>query len=327
VSAAFKFVSASDIVASKNAELDWVLHPLAVKGSAMMIYGRQGIGKSSLVTQLAHSCATGDAWMGFGVRATGKTLFLSLDMPEAEARRLLLRADEHGLDISQMQIISPEDEGEGVQFNILDEGDFNALHSYCQEMQPVMVIVDTIHDSYSMPMGQGVDINALLRTVITRFQRACAPAAIVYLNHMRKGNAFTDENDSDSFMGGQALEGKASASLQIVRNKEDQSLHLKIRKLRLDSYPSASVPLELMGGGFFRPKLDYRQMLATWPDFLDAEARAQAIEACRSKARVFQDIADLSGVAVDTVKKQYQRNKGVDYPWMKYLNEHERDKS
>ena len=295
-----------------------------------MLYGRQGIGKSSATVQLAHSLISGEPWRGFKVETTGPVIYVQIDMAQQETRRLLERASDAGLDMGgELYVTGPEEGEESMTFNILDERDWSRLKEWCDRVRPVAVIVDTIHDGYEYEQ-RNADVNAMIRKIHRSFKSAIGGAVLVFLNHMRKQGkkgyekGAEESDDEDSFMGGQAWEGVVAASLHLQRRK-DNSLALKLRKLRLDTWPGAEVPLTKDEHGFFHAKLNDAQMLAQWPDFLPLAEREEAIASVRTKMDVFKHIAKLTGSNVAAIRMRENRHKGSVYPWLKYLDEGERD--
>src|SRR5690606_535980 len=77
-------VSADAFLTNRKEVPPWILRPFLVNGSTMMLYGRQGIGKSSLALQLAYSLTSGEPWMGFPVARSGPVIYLQLDMSVEE---------------------------------------------------------------------------------------------------------------------------------------------------------------------------------------------------------------------------------------------------
>lgn len=320
-----RLIAAEDLLRSEAFDPEWVIYPLCMRGSSVMMYGRQGIGKSSATVQLAHSLITGEPWMGFKVERTGPVIYVQIDMAQQETRRLLERATEAGLDMGdQLYVTGPEEGEESVTFNILDPGDWTRLKEWCERVQPIAVIVDTIHDGYEYE-GKNVDVNAMIRKIHRGFKSAIGGAVLVFLNHMRKQSKKgfekgEESDDEDSFMGGQAWEGIVAASLHLVK-KKDHSLALKLRKLRLDTWPGAEVPLVKDDFGFFHAKLNDAQMLAQWPDFLPLDEREAAIASVRTKTDVFSHIAKMTGSSLSAIRMRENRKKGCVYPWVKYLKD------
>ena len=79
-----KFITLKDYYAKAQKQKEWILEPFGVAGSLIMIYGRQGLGKSTLAWQMAHSLTTGEPFLGFTPQKTGPVIYLQLDMPDGE---------------------------------------------------------------------------------------------------------------------------------------------------------------------------------------------------------------------------------------------------
>lgn len=318
----FKFVRAGAFLDKQPDAMPWIIEPLCLPGSSVMLYGRQKVGKSSAVVQLIHSLTTGEPWLGFPVRRTGPVLYLQLDMAQLELLRALRRAESAGLDVRSNLYIPEPDKGEHrAAFDILTPESQQLLTTYCVELKPVAVIVDTINDAYtSVERG---DVNSFIREIHRRFMACIGDAALIFLNHKRKQiQRFkpSDDDDEDGYLGGSAWAGVVASNLEIARSKETGELALVLHDLRLDAYPVKRIPLMKDANGFFQPKLSSAQMLAIWPACLTADER-QTIEdaGIGSMSDVFRDIAARTGAAFETVKKQYQRAPGVDYPWKKLI--------
>lgn len=326
-----RLIASDDLLSSEALAPEWIIYPLCMKGSSVMVYGRQGLGKSSAIIQLAHSLISGEPWMGFRVHKTGPVIYLQVDMAQQETRRIIERAEEAKLDMQgKLFVTGPEEGEESATFNILDAADWARLRDWCVEVDPVAVIVDTIHDSYEH-QEKGVDINALIRKIHRSFKQAIGGAVLVFVNHTRKQSVPSmqkkdaNEDDEDSFMGGQAWEGVVAASLHLKKER-DHRIKLKIRKLRLDVWPGSEVLLEKTEHGFFEAKLNDAQMLMQWPDFLPVEEREKAVASAKTKMDVFRQIARLSGSTVSAIRVRENRNKGADYPWSWRFSESEEER-
>lgn len=323
-----RFVPADSFLANQPEEPEWVIRPFCVRGSAVMLYGRQGVGKSSVTAQLIHSLTSGEPFLGFRVYRTGPVIYLQLDMPTGEMRMLVERAKRAGMDPgAKLHLPTPPEGEEAVLFNILSDADQAELSAWCAEIQPIAVIVDTIHDAYESD-PRFTDINQQIRTILRRFREAIGGAVFVFLNHSRKQSGMTRkdaeavaEEDADSFMGGQAWEGVVTSSLQLRHNRKTQKKVLMLRKIRLEKWPETFLELQESDHGFYTHKLDYKQMLMQWPYFMDRDYVEQATAFVKTKADIFREIGLLADVAPENVKQQYYRNKGADYPWRKLLGE------
>lgn len=297
---------------SPSEEADWLLHPFLATGSLMMIYGRQGTGKSTLLAQLAHSFHTGEPWMGFQINRTGPTIMLQLDMPKGDLSKFMRRTVKNGLNMDGMTICAAP---EG--FNIRSKASQQALREECEDIRPVAVFVDTINDSF----GRSLDGNEEVRDVLHSFRRSIGGAALIYTNHTRKKGAYIQSmevkqgaafDDPDAFSGFGAFEQVASSSVQLVDWKDRYRLILQ--KHRLDNPGFKEIDLIKNEYGFFRPDSLHAQMLLQWPHSIPKSERAEIVERCTSIRSVCDEIGHLTGVKMEAVRQTYYRMKrrGVD---------------
>jgi RecA-family ATPase len=312
-----EFITLDEFLGSEE-DIPWVIPPLCAVGSSIMLYGRQKVGKSSAVVQLMHSLTTGEPWMGFPVRKTGPVLYLQIDMPPADTRRMFQRARASGY-VTGADVYAPKlMPGQSkVPFNILDTRCADALRSECERIQPVAVIVDTINDAYEA--AERTDINLHIRKVHSAFRATIGDAVFVYLNHTRKApqnmrGAAPD--DEDGYLGGGGWAQVATSILELKRDNKSGQVALMLRDLRLDSYPGKILPLQKDEHGFFERPMTSQQMLMFWPECLPLAEKVAAIASVKNANDVFRDIGARTGTAWETVKKQYHRAVGVDFPWL-----------
>lgn len=121
-------ISADDTKRLKmgGAELQRVLGGGLVPGSVVLVGGDPGIGKSTLLIQVAAEFA----------RTHGKTLYVSA---EESARQIKLRADRLGLMTDDLYVYS--------------ETSLDAILEQMQQLQPALVIVDSIQTVYLEDVG------------------------------------------------------------------------------------------------------------------------------------------------------------------------------
>lgn len=315
------FITSDEFIALDDEIADWVIRPLCVRGSGVMIYGRQGIGKSSIVTQLCYSLISGESFLGFPVHQTGNVLYLQVDMNDLETKKVLRRAFDAGMAMDGKLLIPNFTKyGSNFRFNILDESNQLRLQRWCEKWNPIAVIVDGIHDAYQDD-SRSNDVNALIRRVYRGFQDAIGDAVLVFMNHNRKQGVQSqreDFDDEDAFMGGQAWEGLVASSLHLKKARKGENrgkMSLMLRKTRLELWPEAEVPLGKDDKGFFTYKMPWKQMLMQWPDCLPPAEREAAAESVKTKADIFRDIANRTGVAYDTIRVYENAHKDLDYPW------------
>jgi RecA-family ATPase len=296
----------------------WVLKPFLLEGSIMQLYGRQGLGKSSLMMQLSHSFITGDPWLGFEVQKTGPVLYIQLDMAMFEAHRINQRSISAGYFPA----------GVVEKFHVTDwEQGFDGgrpvhrtmLRRWCATNKPVAVIIDTINDAIGPHVSGNDDVRELLR----KLQDAVFPEALILLNHERKKSKYeatqTEDkigDDDDAYLGFGAYEHKVAASLQLKRT--EMGLQLMIRKVRLDKLGFSTLQLRKDDFGFFHQKHSSQQMLLQWPFCLPKVDQESVLASCTSFADVFRDIAERTNSTFEAVKQQYHREKarGVKHDWL-----------
>ena len=106
-------------------EMNRVLGGGIMKGSVALIAGEPGIGKSTLMLQLAA-----------GIRSEGRVLYISGEESPVQIR---LRADRLGVRDSRIEVFS--------------ETELSALLRACEKLKPVVVILDSIQTVHSEDIG------------------------------------------------------------------------------------------------------------------------------------------------------------------------------
>lgn len=316
-------VSADAFLTNRKEGPPWILRPFLLNGSTMMLYGRQGIGKSSLALQLAYSLTSGEPWMGFPVARSGPVIYLQLDMSVEESRMWLVRASNAGMDFGGRLFLPKPGDGawDFPDFNIFNAAHEARLAELVREVEPVAVILDTTDDGYRPT--RALSLTDEPRQVIRAYRRACAGAAFIFLRHERKTapgkRGKLDEDDPDAFSGPKEWEGTATASLQLARLK-DGTMRLRVRKSRADKAPASNLQVAPLAHGFFGVERSHAQVLWYWPESVPIAKRASEIAAVRSKADLFRVVAARTGVSPESVKMLYYRGRdnGVVFPWETY---------
>ena len=319
----FSLIPATDYTSQQETS-PWLIHPFLRVGSSMMLYGRQGTGKTRLAWQLAYAFASGTAWMGFPVTRAGPVIFLEVDMPESDVQQMIDNATAYGINHPNIHLIHPKTPTDDYfdSFDVLKRPDRISLMSFIQDIKPVLLVVDTGNDVFRTHPGDINDqVRHVLRTLRSMMQ---GHGALVYLNHERKkpqtyGRSSEDDSggDKDVFMGAQAWEGVATTSMRLKNVDETtQSKHktLLFKKHRLGPPGFEQLSLEMMKPyGFFEAKLTIPQALMLW--------RGDTSSGPRSYKEVFTDIAVQVGASEETVKKAFQRQRenGVEHPWVEFL--------
>jgi hypothetical protein len=293
-----KFIRARELLRRNKGEIQWVMKPFAVKGSVLMLYGRQGLGKSRLLWQLSYALATGTDWLGFQVQRPGKVAYVSLDMPEGEAEKMLIDAEQCGLGHDDIYFPASQ------ELNLLKRHELEGFAEGLMEADATHIVLDTGERSFT-PV-RGANINDEVRAVIKAYQTCVPQGMAAYSHHNRKrpGRQTEEdfETDADSFTGAVQWEGSATSSIKLTQR--NRQLRLYFMKNRLAKPNMISLLLSQdEESGFFRAHHDYQSALIRWPTLVPEQERfipKQAIE-------VFRDVAARYEVKTDTVKAQFHR--------------------
>ena len=141
-------------------ELDRVLGGGLVKGSLVLLGGEPGIGKSTLILQLCNKMS-GD----------GKVLYVS---GEESAEQIKIRADR--LNINNDDIM------------FLGETDIDIIQENILQMNPKLVIIDSIQTMYSEDISSAAGTVSQVREITSRIMRICKSNDIttIIIGHVTK---------------------------------------------------------------------------------------------------------------------------------------------
>src|SRR5512146_2137209 len=246
-----RLLSARELLAIPDPS-DWIVRPLLVGGSTMMLYGRPGYGKTTLAMQLAAAisgCA--EEWLCFPIEATGPVVWLQLDMPRPELKLMLQRAIARWpaiLDnVHFFQVL--QDDIEVNEINVLG-GDAELLIKGVKSLKPRALFIDTAADTYTTDPKS--DLNQQVRRVVRSYRNIAQGGAVVYLQHQRKRMQNAMGDDPDSYLGGMAWSGIATSVMQLTASNKDDQLkyELHLRKTRLASTHMERLELTKDESGF-----------------------------------------------------------------------------
>lgn len=178
-------------------ELDRVLGGGLVKGSLVLVGGEPGIGKSTLILQICDK-----------LNGDGKVLYVS---GEESAEQIKLRADR--LNINNDNIM------------FLGETDIDVIQSCIIDMNPKLVIVDSIQTMYSDEITSAAGTVSQVREITARIMRLCKQNNIttIIIGHVTKeGNIAGPrvlEHMVDTVL---YLEGERYFSYRILRSVKNR---------------------------------------------------------------------------------------------------------
>ena len=142
------------------AELDRVLGGGLVKGSLVLVGGEPEIGKSTLILQLCDK-----------VKGEGKVLYVS---GEESAEQIKLRADR--LNIKNDDIL------------FLGETDIDIIDQNIEELNPKLVIIDSMQTMYSEDISSAPGSVSQVREITSRIMKICKSRKIttIIIGHVTK---------------------------------------------------------------------------------------------------------------------------------------------
>lgn len=145
-------------------ELDRVLGGGIVKGSLVLIGGEPGIGKSTLILQLCYKIAEIK-------KSGGKVLYVS---GEESAEQVKLRADRLNLENEEMMF--------------LGETDIDLIEAQIIEMNPALVVIDSIQTMFSNDITSAPGTVSQVREITSRIMKCCKQNQIttIIIGHVTK---------------------------------------------------------------------------------------------------------------------------------------------
>lgn len=178
-------------------ELDRVLGGGIVKGSLILLGGEPGIGKSTLILQLCNK-----------IHGVGKVLYVS---GEESAEQIKLRADRLGID------------NDDIMF--LGETDISIINENIEELQPKLVIIDSIQTMYSDELSAAAGSVSQVREITAQIMRMCKSKGIttIIIGHVTKDGTIAGprvlEHMVDTVL---YLEGERYFSYRILRGVKNR---------------------------------------------------------------------------------------------------------
>ena len=178
-------------------ELDRVLGGGIVKGSLILLGGEPGIGKSTLILELCDK-----------IKGEGKVLYVS---GEESAEQIKLRADRLGIN------------NDDILF--LGETDNDIAKENIEEIQPKLVIIDSIQTMYSDELTAAAGSVSQVREITAQIMRICKSKQIttIIIGHVTKDGTIAGprvlEHMVDTVL---YLEGERYFSYRILRGVKNR---------------------------------------------------------------------------------------------------------
>lgn len=184
-------------VSSGFDELDRVLGGGFVNGSLTLLGGEPGIGKSTLILQICDKYKT-----------DGKVLYVS---GEESAEQIKIRADRLGIN------------KENIMF--LGETDINHIETSIENIEPKLVIIDSIQTMYSDEITSAPGSVSQVREITARIMKMCKMKGIttVIIGHVTKDGTIAGprvlEHMVDAVL---YIEGERYFSYRVVRGVKNR---------------------------------------------------------------------------------------------------------
>ena len=223
-----------------SSELNRVLGGGVVPGSVALLTGEPGVGKSTLLLQLAHSLASSSAGNGSSDKGS-PVLYVA---GEESPTQVKLRAQRMGID------------GKGIL--LLAETDVDAVLESLAEKQPSLVIIDSIQTLHTESESSGPGGVGQVRECGLRLLRwAKSQGRPVFLSgHMTKDGALAGprvlEHMVDVVLHLESQESGAFRVLRAAKNRfgsTDEAGVFQMTERGLDDVPDPSRALLSQGGG------------------------------------------------------------------------------
>ena len=178
-------------------EIDRVLGGGIVKGSLILLGGEPGIGKSTLILELCDK-----------VKGEGKVLYVS---GEESAEQIKLRADRLGINNDDILFLA--------------ETDISIINENIEEINPKLVIIDSIQTMYSDELSAAAGSVSQVREITSQIMRICKSKQIttIIIGHVTKDGTIAGprvlEHMVDTVL---YLEGERYFSYRILRGVKNR---------------------------------------------------------------------------------------------------------
>ena len=179
-------------------EFSRVLGGGLVPGSLVLLGGEPGIGKSTLVIELA----------ALLTKKIGKALYVS---GEESARQIKMRADRLGLDAPDLYLLT--------------ETNLDSIFAQIKELAPKLVVIDSIQTTYTEDIKSSPGLVSQVRECATRLQTLAksTAASVLMIGHVTKDGAIAGpralEHIVDTVL---YLEGEPFQQYRLLRSVKNR---------------------------------------------------------------------------------------------------------
>ena len=205
----------------------WVVPDWIVQGSVNSLYGDGGLGKTLLAQQLACSVSLGVPWLGLPT-AKGSVLAVLCEDDKGELHRRhndIKLAMGHGVGNPFHDVwLWPRVGSENILLNWDTEakaGKFAAsLERTINEIQPSLLILDTLADFYGANEIDRVQVNYFVKTMLGGLiKRSSWPLTVLLLGHP----SVRGKESEDGFSGSTAWNNAVRSRIYLTKPKDGDS--------------------------------------------------------------------------------------------------------
>ena len=226
----------------QDAELNRVLGGGLVPGSIVLLGGEPGIGKStlSLQTMLKVAGTSADASQGGGM----KVLYVS---GEESAHQLKMRAERLTSHLPSLGV-----DGGGDNFMILCENSLEAIFEYIKEVQPELVVIDSIQTISTEDVESSAGSIAQVRecaSALLRFAKSSG-VPVILIGHITKEGTLAGpkilEHIVDTVIQFEGDQHYMYRILRSIKNRFGSTSELGIYEMQQTGLRQVSNPSELL---------------------------------------------------------------------------------
>lgn len=191
----------------------FLIEPLLPESGALLVYGAPKTGKSYAVLQMLTCLSSGVPWMGFPTHVPkGPIVYIQLDTPRGTWSSRVAKLVKAGHPVDLLHQADRETLGT-FPFDILDPSHFYLLKDALAEVNPSVVVFDTLRECHS---GDSNDDTAM-RNVVGELVKVSHPAALVLVHHDRKPNHDRPADLMNDARGSQYLTGRMDGIIRFTK--------------------------------------------------------------------------------------------------------------
>lgn len=186
----------------------WLVEPLIGSGHNVLIFGKQGSGKTTFAWEIARAVASGTPVVGSFQTKQGKVLIIDEETPESDFQQRMLKTFGH--DVNTLDNIEcwPRPESGGFRF---DNTLMGTLISKVEEEPPDVIIIDNLNATQgNLKVEESNASVSIIRHSFTRLRDANPDMVIILIHHEGK-------DETKGARGSSAILDMADSAIQIKR--------------------------------------------------------------------------------------------------------------